>query len=167
MKTRHLTLCAVLAALALALSYAESWLPLSFVIPLPGIKLGLANIVTVFALATLGTPSALAIFLVRCTLGSIFSGNASAWFFSLLGGLCALFTMALLCRWQKLSVYGVSIGGAAAHNCGQILAAMLTLGNTAPLFYLPFLLLVSLLTGTLTGLMAVLLLRSAQQLPQK
>ena len=94
-KTRELTLCAVLAALALALSYMESFFPLALIVPLPGVKLGLANIVTLYALYALGFPSALAILLVRCTLGALFAGNASALLFSLLGGLSALFVMAL------------------------------------------------------------------------
>ena len=68
-KTRELTLCAVLSALALALSYMESFFPLVLLVPLPGVKLGLANIVTLYALYALGFPSALAILLVRCTFG--------------------------------------------------------------------------------------------------
>ena len=95
-KTRELTLCAVLSALALALSYMESFFPLVLLVPLPGVKLGLANIVTLYALYALGFPSALAILLVRCTLGALFAGNASALLFSLLGGLSALLVMALL-----------------------------------------------------------------------
>ena len=142
-KTRELTLCAVLAALALALSYMESFFPLALIVPLPGVKLGLANIVTLYALYAIGFPSALAILLVRCTLGALFAGNASALLFSLLGGLSALFVMALLSKSKKLSIFGVSIAGAAAHNCGQVCAALITLGSTAPLYYLPFLLLVA------------------------
>ena len=84
-KTRELTLCAVLSALALALSYMESFFPLALIVPLPGVKLGLANIVTLYALYAIGFPSALAILLVRCTLGALFAGNASALLFSLLG----------------------------------------------------------------------------------
>ena len=67
--------------------------------------------------------------------------------------------MILLSRVRGLSVYGVSIGGAAAHNCGQVAAAVLSLGNTAPLYYLPVLLGVSLLTGAFTGLVAACLFR--------
>lgn len=118
-KTRELTLCAVLAALALALSYMESFFPLALIVPLPGVKLGLANIVTLYALYAIGFPSALAILLVRCTLGALFAGNASALLFSLLGGLSALLVMALLSGAKKLSIFGVSIAGAAAHNCGR------------------------------------------------
>lgn len=156
--TKRLTLCAVLAALALALSYLESSFP-PLVLPLPGAKLGLANIVTVYALYALGAPYALALVLVRVLLGAMFAGNASALLYSLLGGAAALGVMILLKRSKRLSVYGVSVGGAAAHNCGQVAAAMLTLGNTAPLAYLPALLVVSLFTGAFSGFIAALLFR--------
>ena len=149
----------MLAALALALSWVERAFPPP--VPLPGCKLGLANIVTLFALYALGAPSALSILLVRVLLGAMFAGNASALLYSLLGALAALAVMALLARSRRLSVYGVSVGGAAAHNTGQVCAAMLTLGNAAPLAYLPVLLAVSLFTGALTGFVAALLFRSA------
>lgn len=158
--TKAITTCAVLAALALALSYLESFFPPLLLLPLPGVKLGLANIVTVYALYALGASNALAILVVRCLLGSLFAGNASALLFSLLGGLAAMLVMIALHALPRLSVYGVSVGGAAAHNCGQVAAAMLTLGSAAPLAYLPFLLLVSVFTGALTGFVAALLFRA-------
>ena len=135
--------------MALGLSYLENFFPLSAAIPLPGVKLGLANIVTLFALYALGPGQALLILLARCLLGAMFAGNANA-----------LLVMALLSRSRRLSVYGVSTGGAAAHNCGQILAAMLTLGGTGPLYYLPVLLGVSLFTGGLTGFLTACLFRA-------
>ena len=76
--TRQLTLCAVLTAMALALSYLENFFPLSLAIPIPGIKLGLANIVTLFALYALGPGQALLILLARCLLGAVFAGKADA-----------------------------------------------------------------------------------------
>ena len=133
---KNIALCAVLAALALGLSTLEGLFPISLLVPLPGVKLGLANIVTVFALYQLGAGAALAILLTRC----------------LLGGL------------PKLSVYGVSIGGAAAHNIGQMAAAVITLGSTMVLGYLPFLLAVSLFTGALTGFITALLLRATRHI---
>ena len=142
--TRQLALCAVLTALALGLSTLENLFPVTLLIPLPGVKLGLANIVTVFALYQLGALPAL----------------ASAMLFSLLGGLTAMLVMILLRRLRCLSIYGVSIGGAAGHNLGQMAAALITLGNTAVLGYLPFLLGISLLTGTLTGFVSSLLFRA-------
>lgn len=156
--TKTITTCAVLAALALGLSYLEGFFPP--LLPLPGVKLGLANIVTVYALYALGAGNALCILLVRCVLGALFAGNASALIFSLLGGFCAMLVMIVLHKLPRLSIYGVSVGGAAAHNCGQVAAAMLTLGSSAPLAYLPFLLVVSLFTGALTGFVAALLFRA-------
>ncbi len=161
---KKLALCAVLAALALGLSTLENLFPVSLIVPLPGVKLGLANIVTVFALYELGALEALAILVTRCLLGGLFSGTATALLFSLLGGLCAMGVMILLKRSRRLSVYGVSVGGAAAHNAGQILAAMITLGNTMVVGYLPFLLAVALITGTLTGFVVSLLLRATAHL---
>ena len=136
--TRQLALCAVLTALALGLSTLENLFPVTLVIPLP----------------------ALCILAARCLLGSLFAGNASALLFSLLGGTLAMLVMLALSRLPGLSVYGVSIGGAAGHNIGQMAAALITLGNTAVLGYLPFLLAVSLFTGALTGFVSALLLRA-------
>lgn len=163
MNVHQLALCAMLTALALALSYLENMFPTALLIPLPGFKLGLANIVTVFALYYLGAAPAMVILLARCLLGAMFAGNMNALLFSLLGGLAAMGMMILLSRLRGLSVYGVSIGGAAAHNCGQIAAAVLSLGNSAPLYYLPILLLVSLFSGALTGLIAACLFRALRQ----
>lgn len=160
LSTNALTRCAMLTALALGLSWLENLFPLAALIPLPGVRLGLANIVTLFALYALGSPSALLILLSRCLLGAMFAGNMNALIFSVLGGVTALACMTLLSRVRRLSVYGVSVGGAAAHQCGQIAAAILTLGNVAPLYYLPVLLFVSIFTGALTGLVSALLFRA-------
>ena len=159
MKTdvHKLALCAVLTALALALSYLENLFPVALLIPLPGIKLGLANIVTVFALYYLGAFPAFAILVARCLLGAMFAGNASALIFSIMGGVFAMLIMIALHRIRAFSIYGVSIAGAAGHNIGQVGAAIITLGSTAPLAYLPFLLVVSIFTGALTGFIAALL----------
>lgn len=162
---KTLALCAVLAALALGLSTLEGLFPLTLLVPLPGVKLGLANIVTLFTLYALGPGAALAVLVVRCLLGGLFAGNASALLFSLLGGLLAMVTMIALHRSPRLSPYGVSIGGAAAHNVGQIAAAVITLGSTAVVGYLPFLLVVSLFTGALTGFIVQSLLRAARHIP--
>lgn len=162
--TKNIALCAVLAALALGLSTLEGLFPVSLLIPLPGVKLGLANIVTVFALYRLGAEAALAILVTRCLLGGLFAGNLSAMLFSVLGGVTAMLVIILLQRLPRLSVYGVSLGGAAAHNVGQMAAAVITLGSTMVLGYLPFLLAVSLVTGTLTGFVTALLLRAAQHI---
>ena len=87
---------------------------------------------TVYALYALGPAQALLILTGRCLLGAVFAGNMNALIFSLLGGFSAMLVMILLSRSRHLSIYGVSIGGAAAHNCGQIAAACLTLGLDGP-----------------------------------
>ena len=94
--TKQLTLCAVLTAMALALSYLENFFPLSLAIPVPGIKLGLANIVTVFALYALGSAQALLILFGRCLLGAVFAGNFSTILYSAAGGACAILVTILL-----------------------------------------------------------------------
>lgn len=160
MKTRQLTLCAVLTALALALGFMERFIPLAAAVPIPGVKLGLANIVTLFALYALGPGQALMILTARCLLGTLFAGNLSALAFSLLGGLAAMGMMILLKKPGCFSVYGVSMGGAAAHSCGQIAAAVVTLGSAAPLRYLPVLLGTSLAAGAATGLAVSCLFRA-------
>ena len=157
-QARRLTRAALLTAIALTIFLAEAQLPPP--VPIPGIKLGLANIVTVFALYALGPAQALLILTGRCLLGAVFAGNMNALIVSLLGGFSAMLVMILLSRSRHLSVYGVSIGGAAAHNCGQIAAACLTLGSTAPLYYLPILLGASLITGAVTGVAAACLFRA-------
>lgn len=134
----ELTVCAMLVALALALSYLESFFPLSLVIPLPGVKLGLANVVTLFALYALGPGQAVLILLGRCFLGAMFAGNINALLFSLLGGAAALAMMMLLSRGRRLSIYGVSIGGSRRTQLRPGGAAVWTLGNIAPLYYLRF-----------------------------
>lgn len=158
MKGNRLTRCAVLTALALALSVAEGLVPLTILIPLPGLRLGLANLVTVYALAALGGGEAVLILLARCLLGALLGGNLTALAFSLAGGLLALALEWALLRWRRLSLFGVCMAGAAGHNTGQVLAAVAVMGSRAPLVYLPPLLLASVVTGAFTGWAAALLL---------
>ena len=162
---RALTRCAVLTALALAISVAEGLVPLSILVPLPGLRLGLANLVTVFALCRLSGREALGILAARCLLGALVGGNLSALAYSLTGGLLALGTMWLLLHVPALSLFGVCIAGAAAHNTGQILAASVVLGSPAVALYLPPLLLASIVTGAVTGAASILLVQRVRDVP--
>ena len=150
-KTKRITLCALLIALALALSYTERFIPLQMVVPLPGVKLGLANIVTLIALYLLGPKYAFGILIPRCIFGAVFGGGITGLMFSLTGGILAMAVMALSRKLPALSIYGVSILGAAAHNVGQILAAMVLMHSVYIGAYLPYLLIVALFTGFATG----------------
>ena len=159
-KTKRLTLCAILVALAMALSYTERFIPLQMVVPLPGVKLGLANIVTLMALYLMGPKAAFAILIPRCIFGAVFGGGITGLAFSLVGGLLAMAVMCLARKIPAFSVYGVSILGAAAHNVGQILAAMVLMNSVYIGAYLPYLLGVALFTGFATGAACAGILRA-------
>lgn len=158
-KAKQISLCAVFIALALALSYTERLIPLQLIIPLPGIKLGLANIVTLVALALFKNRYTVAILAIRCLLGAVFGGGITGLIFSLSGGLLALWVMLSARKIGIFSIYGISILGAAAHNAGQILAAMALMDSVYVGAYLPYLLLISTVTGLLTGFLCAGVLR--------
>lgn len=153
-KAKRVAVCGLLTALALVLSLVERMFPLSAAVPVPGIKLGLANVVTLFALTRLGKRDAFTVLLVRVVLASVFMGSVTSFLFALFGGVLALAVMALLLpfegRW--FSIPGISVAGAAAHNIGQIGAAMLVLRSVYVAAYLPLLLVSALVTGLVTGL---------------
>ena len=160
MRVNRLTNLALLTALALALSYLEALLPLGALFPVPGVKLGLANIVTLFALVSLDGRSAALIVAARTLLSALLFSGPSGFLYSILGGLLAVAVMWALLRWcgNRLSLGAVSVAGAAAHGAGQICAAALMMKSAAVFGYLPVLLLLSIPVGLLTGLLALLLL---------
>ena len=145
-KAKRVAVCGLLTALALVLSLVERLFPLSAAVPVPGIKLGLANVVTLFALTRLGKRDAFAVLLVRVVLASVFMGSVTSFLFALFGGVLAPFEG----RW--LSIPGISAAGAAAHNIGQIGAAMLVLRSVYVAASLPLLLVSALVMGLVTGL---------------
>lgn len=154
-KARRIALCGVLTALALALSLAERMIPIQMLIPIPGVKLGLANVVTMFALLFLKPRDAYAILLCRVCLAAIFAGSVTSFLFSLLGGMLALTTTWILLRWKDrtFTMFGISAAAAAMHDIGQIMAAILVMGTTDVLAYLPLLLVSAIPMGLLTGAM--------------
>lgn len=154
---KKLTLNALLISLALVLSFIEHFFPISLLIPVPGIKIGFANIVTIFALFYLNFPSAVIITALRCLLASILFGGMTSFLYSISGATLALITMALLKQGhdRKFSLIGISIGGAAAHNVGQITIAAFMLNSPAVFAYLPVLLITALITGFLTAIISM------------
>ena len=155
-RIRRLALLARLTAIALTIFVVEAQFPLP--VPVPGLKLGLSNIVTLFALFVFGWKEALAILLVRIFLGNLITGQTMSLFYSLAGGLLSFVCMALILRILKqnqLWVAGV-IGG-VAHNVGQIAVALFVTQTPALLAYFPVLMLCGIVTGVLTGLCAQLL----------
>ncbi|MBR0386504.1 MAG: Gx transporter family protein [Clostridia bacterium] len=162
MKTKDLTIMAILTALAMVLGWVERMIPLELLIPLPGVKLGLANTVTMFSLYWLNLPATMLILIARCLLGGLFSGNMTALAFSLTGGVISMLIMAAAKHSRHLSVWGVSVLGAAGHNCGQILIAMILMHSGAVLGYLPYLLLIGTACGCATAAVTAGVLRIAR-----
>jgi len=154
---KKLALNSILISLAVVLSYIERFIPLDLIIPVPGIKLGLANIVTMFALFFMGLTSAVAVTVLRCILASFLFGGMSSLLYSLAGAFMALMVMTVLKTGynKAFSILGISMGGATAHNTGQILMASLMMRNAAIFAYLPVLLMTGLVTGLLTAIIAV------------
>lgn len=153
MKTKRLTTMALLTAIALTIFMVEAQIPP--IVPIPGVKLGLANIVTVFAVFALGPAEAALILFARIFLGSIFAGNFSSILFSAAGGTCAIGVTILLRRvltGKQLWVAGSL--GAVAHSVGQIAVAVFWTGTSSVLIYLPVLAAISIVTGFCTGLAA-------------
>lgn len=153
MKTQKLTQLALFTAAALILSLAESAFPP--LAPIPGIRLGLANIVTLIALLYFTPGNVLCILLARILLASLFSGQAMALLYSMAGGILCFLVMWLLNRLLSGHyIFLTSIFGGCFHNIGQILAAFLITETAGVFAYLPILLISGIVTGLFTGLCA-------------
>lgn len=153
MKTNKLTYMALLTAIALTIFVIEAQIPA--LVPIPGVKLGLSNIVTVFAVFTLGGKEAAAILFCRIFLGAVFAGNFSTIFYSAAGGGCAiLVTIGLRFLLTKKQLWVAGILGAIAHSIGQMAVAILISGTASLILYLPVMIVISIITGLFTGLCA-------------
>ena len=142
----------VMLALALICSYVEVLIPVP--IGIPGIKLGLANIVIVFALYSLGIKEALVLSVMRVTISGFMFGNVIAIAYSLAGGLLSLLIMFLLKKTDKLSCISVSIAGGIFHNIGQMIIATILVDNYYVLYYVPVLMIAGFITGACIGVVA-------------
>lgn len=150
---RRLTELSLLTSAALIIFIIELQIPSPFVIP--GIKLGLSNIITVYAVYRYRAFEAFSVLIVRILLGSIFSGNLTALIYSLSGGLLCFLGMLVFKRFiDERHLWISSVFGAVLHNTGQIAAALLLLQTPQILMYYPFLLLAGCLSGAFTGLCA-------------
>ena len=163
MKTGKLTQMALLTAIALTIFMVEAQIPA--LVPIPGIKLGLSNIVTVFAVFVLGGREAAAILFARIFLGAVFSGQFSTFFYSAAGGLLAWLTAIGLKRvLTKKQIWVAGCLGAVAHSVGQMAVAVLLTGTPGLLIYLPVMILCGIVTGLFTGLCAQLLVNRGKDL---
>lgn len=142
-----------LLAVSMILSYIESILPFS--VGIPGIKLGLPNLVVVLLLYAYGGREALGVNAMRIVLTGFLFGNLFSIVYAMAGALCSFGIMLLLRKSGRFSIVGVSVGGGIFHNIGQILVAVFTVETFAPTFYLPFLLIAGVTTGLLIGIVSV------------
>ena len=157
MKTTKLTRMALLTAIALTIFMVEAQIPA--LVPVPGVKLGLSNIVTVFAVFAMGSKEAASILFVRIFLGAVFAGNFSTIFYSAAGGALAIVTTILLRKLlTKKQLWVAGILGAVAHSIGQMAMAIAITQTIGLVSYLPVMILCSIVTGLFTGLCAQFLL---------
>ena len=142
----------VFTALALIFSYVESLTPIHFGIP--GVKLGLANLIIVIALYKMSIKEAYILSIVRIVLAGFMFGNLFAILYSLAGGMLSLTIMCVLKRVGKFSVFGISIAGGVFHNVGQLIMAAFVLESISIGYYFPVLLISGLVTGFVIGLIS-------------
>lgn len=150
--TKKIALCGVLTALAMIFSYIESVIPVP--IPVPGIKLGVANIAVITILYVLGVKEAIVINLLRIVLTSLLFGNVNSFLFSISGAALSLTIMIIMKKLAFFSCKGVSVCGGVMHNIGQIIAAVFIMGSEAIVFYLPVLIVSGVFTGVVIGVVS-------------
>ena len=161
--TRKLTRMALLTAIALTIFMVEAQIPA--LVPVPGVKLGLANIVTVFAVYTMGSKEGALILAARIFLGAVFAGNFSTIFYSAAGGACAiLVTIGLKRILTKNQLWVAGALGAVAHSMGQMAVAVAMTGTPGLLVYLPVMILCGVITGLFTGLCAQFLVKRGKEI---
>ena len=143
------------AALAILMGYVEMMIPVP--IPIPGVKLGLANVIIIIMMYFMDTKSAFFISIVRVLLSGLLFAGLAGLLYSLSGALCSFLAMALLKKTERFSIIGVSLSGGVFHNVGQIIVAMLVLETTQLVYYLPALMVAGTVTGFFVGLLGTMI----------
>lgn len=160
--TKKLVFMALLTAISLVIWVIEAQIPP--IVPVPGVKLGLASVITLTAMVLLGRREALAILLVRVFLSCLFAGSFSAILFSLAGGVLSWAVMALTVDLlEEKNLWVVSVFGAIGHNAGQLLAAIAVTKTASLIWYGPALLCSAIITGAFTGAAALYLQRAVKK----
>jgi len=159
-KTKRIVLLSLMVAQALVLSIIESWVPVP--VPIPGVKLGLANIITIIVIIFCDFKDVLIVVLLRCVLSAVFGGGVSGFLFSFAGGILSAIVMYTLYRVgsKVFSIIGISIAGAVFHNIGQIVIASIIMKDMAFYTILPILLVSGVIMGLFVGLCSSFLERA-------
>lgn len=156
-KVKNIALYGVMIALAMIFSYLESFIPINLLIPVPGVKLGLANIVVLFALYTMRFGDAVVIAIIRVLLSGLIFGNPMTIAYSLAGSMLSIVVMYLLKK-TDLSIIGVSMMGGISHNIGQLIVAVILTSTVRIAYLVPVLLVTGMVTGLLMGVAAKLVI---------
>ena len=164
-KSVLITKYGMLVALAFIFSYIEAMIPIP--VPIPGVKLGLANLVSIVGLYTVGVAGTIAVSLVRIVLVGFTFGNMSSMFYSLAGGVVSLILMIAAKKSGWFSTIGVSIIGGIGHNIGQISMAALLVQTAGVFVYLPMLLIAGVIAGAVIGLLGGLVIERIQKVVKK
>ena len=162
---KKVSLYGILVALAFIASYIEVLIPFNFHIP--GMKLGLANIVVLAALYAGGAKAGITVSIIRIILVGLTFGNPYSAIYGISGGVLSLAVMIVLKKTDFFGVMGVSMAGGVAHNIGQLLCAMILLKLPAVFTYLSYLILVGTVTGALIGIIDEEVLKSLKSLPEE
>ena len=157
-KTRKIAFLGLFTALAMLLSYVEAISPV-LITAIPGIKMGLPNVVVIFVLYRFGVWEAALVSAVRVIVVSMLFGNPMTFIYSIVGAMLSLAVMVILKKMNFLSCVGVSVAGGVFHNVGQILVAMVLLGTSAVVYYLVALAICGIVSGILIGLCGSLMIK--------
>lgn len=157
MSSKKVATIGMMIALAFVLNYVETLIPIN--IGIPGVKLGISNIVVIFSLYTLGSATAFFIAIIRIVLCGLTFGSISSMIYSLAGGLLSYIIMFLLKKTDRFSIYGISVAGGISHNFGQIIMAIIILQTKLLIYYYPVLLLSGSIAGVLIGMISALLVK--------
>ena len=154
--SKKIALIAVFASLAIIISYLERLIVIP--LPIPGIKLGLANIVTVILLYKIGSKEAFSVLIIRVLVTGILFGGISSLIYSLTSGAVSFLSMHIAKKTNIFSIIGVSVIGSYTHNTTQILVACIMLLNIKIIYYLPILMITAIFTGILIGFLSHLII---------
>ena len=161
-KSRRVAFLGIFCALALILGYLESLIPFNFGVP--GMKLGLANIIIVFALYFMKPVDAALINLARIIINGLLFGSVFSIIFSIFGALFSFAVMWPMSRSEKFSPVGVSAAGGVAHNIGQLVVACFVVGAVQVVYYIPVLIISGLVTGVVMGIIAMLVIKNIKRI---
>ncbi len=155
---KRISLLSMFTAIAVTVFIIEAQFP--GITPIPGIKLGLSNTITLFVMFLMGPCDALMVLILRIILGSVFSGQFMSFIYSLMGGLLSYLTMLILKRFlQSDQIFVCGIFCAVMHNVGQILTAVVITKTLSIFYYLPILTVSGIVTGLFTGLLTQILIK--------